>query len=104
MAEHESTERMAITDEGDHEYLVEVRGRPGEAESRAQTRVRVPTELLEQLPRAGGDTEAVVAATVDWLLERQQAADLPPFLDLDDVVAGYDGFLDGLRARLARSG
>jgi hypothetical protein len=43
----------------------------------------------------------VVTATAALLTERQLAADLPPVVDLDDVVAAYDDYLGELGDRLS---
>jgi hypothetical protein len=38
-----------------------------------------------------------------FLLDRQHADELPDTLDLDDVIAVYDDFLEDMRRRLATS-
>ncbi|NUO58731.1 MAG: hypothetical protein HOV78_18875 [Hamadaea sp.] len=75
--------------------------------------VRIPFEddSVEILVRASADAVArvapdgvpavrVVEATIDYLLTRQRPDDLPPQLDLEDVVPAYEGFEGELRRRL----
>jgi hypothetical protein len=39
--------------------------------------------------------------TAAYLIERQSADELPGRLDLDDVLAAYDGYVEDLRDRLS---
>jgi hypothetical protein len=48
------------------------------------------------------DEIRVVEATAAYLIERQRADDLPSTLDLDEVAAAYDDYIDDIRMRLAR--
>ncbi|WP_354637274.1 hypothetical protein [Kitasatospora camelliae] len=41
--------------------------------------------------------------TAEFLAERQPVVDLPPMVDLDDVVACYDDYLERLEQRTAAS-
>jgi hypothetical protein len=45
------------------------------------------------------DEQRIVRAAADFLLERQSADELPEKIDLDEVVAAYDGFIDDMRER-----
>lgn len=83
---------------GDHEYLVAVVSGAQSAESRFRATADVMTEL-----GAGDDAEQrVVRESAAFLLDHQPLTDLPPMIDLEDVAAAYDGYLDDLRLRLAR--
>ncbi|MCP2323088.1 hypothetical protein HDA40_001595 [Hamadaea flava] len=46
------------------------------------------------------DGTRVVTATVEYLLARQRPDDLPPQLDIEDVLAAYDDFEGEIRRRL----
>lgn len=50
--------------------------------------------------REEADEQRVVRAAADFLLERQSADELPGKIDLVDVVAAYDGFIDNMRERV----
>ncbi|WP_042402190.1 hypothetical protein [Streptacidiphilus carbonis] len=82
-----------IEPQGDHEYLVRL--------DDAETRIQVTPDVLRRISAAVTDEPRVVDLTVQWLLERQSAADLPPMLDLDDIAAGYPDFVPDLDRRLA---
>ena len=84
---------MEIEPQGDHEYLARFDG--------TETRVRVTPDVLRKVSAAVTDETRVVEFTVHWLLDRQQAADLPPMLDLDDIAAAYDDYIDTLDQQLA---
>ena len=91
--------QLKIEPQGDHEYLVRI-DVPG-AEDATATRVRATSDVLRLLSAPDDDEARVVEHTVQWLLERQPAADLPQLIDLDDVAAGYDDYLEGLAHRLS---
>ncbi|MFC1415845.1 hypothetical protein [Streptacidiphilus cavernicola] len=78
---------------GDHEYLVRL--------DDGQTRVRVTPDVLRRTSAAVTDEAQVVDLALQWLLERQSAADLPQMIDLDDIAAGYPDFVTDLAQRLA---
>jgi hypothetical protein len=81
---------------GDHDYLV----RLGSAPSRVESRFRADPGVLENLGAGPDDERRVVAATADFLAERQDTADLPAMIDLFDVASAYEDFTDELRRRL----
>ena len=80
---------MEIEPQGDHEYLARFDG--------TETRVRVTPDVLRKVSAAVTDETRVVEFTVHWLLDRQQAADLPPMLDLDDTADPIEDYLAALR-------
>lgn len=84
----------------EHTYLV--RGR--QDDEPVEVRVVVDPLVVERLGAGPGDDEAVVAATITFLLEHQRLDELPPQLDLEDVDAAYDGFAEHLRTHLAAPG
>ncbi|MEU6970581.1 hypothetical protein AB0A71_23135 [Kitasatospora aureofaciens] len=83
---------------GDHEYLVSF-PTGGEA---VFSRFQASEATLAQLSQARADEKQIVAETAAYLSERQQTADLPPMIDLDDVAAAYgDDYLEELGRRLS---
>lgn len=87
---------IQIQAQGDHEYLVRPEG--------VDTLVRVTPDVLRRVSAAVTDEATVVEQSVRWLLERQDAQDLPPLIDLDDIAAAYPDFVDDLDHRLAGGG
>lgn len=92
--------RFAVDPQGDHEYLVRDTEGPADAEG---WRVRVSPEVLDDAGAGGADEERAVRDTLGWLLERQPIGDLPLYIDLDDVAAGYPDFVADLGRRLNAS-
>ncbi|PWI40978.1 hypothetical protein [Streptomyces sp. ICBB 8177] len=81
---------------GGHEYLVRVHHRSEVVESRFQATDRVMADL-----KAGArDERRVIEATMDFLREKKSADELPQLVDLDDVAASYDDYVDAVRAKL----
>jgi hypothetical protein len=87
----------AVEDLGEHAFLVRFPG----GEEPVESRILGSAEVLAQLGLPDVDELRVVRATAEFLVERQLAIDLPAVIDLDDVVAGYDDYLDDVRLRLA---
>jgi hypothetical protein len=81
---------------GGHEYLIRVRTEAQVVESRFQA-----TEgVLEDLHVNDKDEGRLIEATLDFLATRQSVASLPQLVDLDDIAASYDDYLDDLRRRM----
>jgi len=77
---------------GDHEYLVRIT-----VDDIVTLRVYADPEMVAHI----GAAEAhIVAATIAYLTDRQQPDELPTDLDLQDVAAAYDDYVDRLRADL----
>jgi hypothetical protein len=85
-----------IEDLGDHRFLVSVAAGDGLVE----VQLDVDPAVLERIGLAVPDERRIVSAAMDFLLERQQADDLPSRVDLDEVAAVYDGFVDDIRGRI----
>jgi hypothetical protein len=81
---------------GDHRYLVSVQ----QGDDVIEIRIRATPDLVLRLALEETDEARIINATAAYLLARQHAAVLPPFLDLDDVAAAYAGFEDDLRTQL----
>ena len=77
---------VEIVTHGDGEYEVNIRG--GDAATSH-------TLLLDAAQSASGgrlaDDEATARATIAYLLEHQAAGDLPQLIDLEEVLAAYEG-------------
>nr|WP_240563028.1 hypothetical protein [Mycobacterium sp. IS-1264] len=83
---------------GDHEYLVRV----DQGEELVAIRMRATPEVVARIAGPDADETRVVAATIAYLIARQCPEDLPEQLDLDDIVAAYDGYLDELHDQICR--
>ncbi|MEP7161430.1 MAG: hypothetical protein ABI746_10050 [Dermatophilaceae bacterium] len=81
-----TSHRIQIEPLGGHDHLVSVTG--GEAD--VEFTVRAMPSSLEALGFEAAREHDVVAATVDFLIRRQGAEDLPGFVDLDDACAAYE--------------
>ncbi len=82
---------------GGHDHLVSVTG--GEAD--VEFTVRAMPASLDALGFPAAREPDVVAATVDFLIRRQGAEDLPGFVDLDDACAAYEDLPSELARRLS---
>ncbi|WP_369139121.1 hypothetical protein [Modestobacter versicolor] len=83
---------IEIDAQGDNTYLVV---QPSELED-VRTYVTVTPEALDRL--GADDEEDVVRRTVVFLRRHQEVADFPEVIDLDDVIAGYDDYLEAMAA------
>lgn len=81
---------------GDHHYLVRVR----EGEDTVGIRVHASPAVVRRIAAVDTDETRIVEATVAYLIQRQRADDLPGDLDLDDVAAAYDGYIDDIHVQL----
>lgn len=74
--------------QGDHEYVVRLRGAAEDAESW----FRVTPGVLDELGVPEEDEEAVVRRTVEFLSRHQEVADFPRMVELEDVLASYEDY------------
>jgi len=81
---------------GEHRFLVRAR----QGDDIVEIRIRTSPAVLAQLTVDEADEARLVEATVEYLVARQRADDLPEQLDVDDVLAAYDDFEDEVRRRL----
>jgi hypothetical protein len=81
---------IEIDAQGDNTYLVV---QPSELED-VRTLVTVSPEMMDRL--GADDEEDVVRRTVLFLRRHQEVADFPEVIDLEDVVAGYDDYLEAM--------
>jgi len=89
---------QAVQEMGPHEYLV----RLIEGGDVFEIRLHASHDVLTRISSTGTDERQIVEATVSYLIARQRADDLPGTLDLEDVAAAYDGYLDAIRDQVAQ--
>ena len=80
---------FTIEAQGDHEYVVTLQADAEVVESW----FRVTPELLEELGARPDEEERVVRQTVEVLGRHQEAVDFPRIVELEDVIATYDGYV-----------
>jgi hypothetical protein len=78
---------------GDHDYLVRIQ----QGEDTVVLRVHADPAVVE---RIADEEQRVVEATAVYLIARQSADELPEQVDLDDVAAAYDGYVEDLQRQL----
>lgn len=84
---------------GDHHYAITVR----QGEDLVQISLHADPATVALIAVDQLDERRLVEETLQYLIRRQRADDLPPALDLADVAAGYDTWIDEMR-RTVRSG
>jgi hypothetical protein len=83
---------------GEHRFLLTSR----DSDELVEIQVYADPAVVKRIGLEGVDEQRVIRAAADFLLERQRADELPGKVDLDDVVAAYDGFIDDMRERVSR--
>jgi hypothetical protein len=83
---------------GEHRFLLTSR----DSDELVEVQVYADPAVVKRIGLEGVDEQRVIRAAADFLLERQRADELPGKVDLDDVVAAYDGFIDDMRERVSR--
>jgi hypothetical protein len=83
-------DEIEIDAQGENSYLVV---QPSELED-VRTYVTVTPEVMDRL--GTDDEEDVVRRTVLFLRRHQEVADFPEVIDLEDVIAGYDDYLESM--------
>lgn len=82
---------VEIEQHGSGRYAVQARSFTGP--------VRFELVIPDQHDLTGlGNDPATARAVIDFLLARQDAADLPPEVDIDAVLAAYPDAVEGIRA------
>lgn len=89
-----SVDEPTLESLGDHDYLV----RFPQNDDTVVLHMYADPAVVEQI---ADDEQRVVEATAAYLIERQSADDLPEQIDLDEVAAAYDGYIDDLHRQLA---
>jgi len=80
---------IAIDAQGEHQYVVRLQ----DGEDVAETWFNITPEVLDRVLAQGGDEEGVVRRTAEFLAERQDVADFPGIVELEDVIASYDDYV-----------
>ena len=86
------TEPVTIESQGDHEYLIRLRGE-GEV---VESWFRVDPEALGRMHLGDVDEATLVRRTVDFLLQHQSVPDFPSVVELEDVIASYDNYVTAM--------
>ncbi|MPQ98821.1 hypothetical protein GB931_13005 [Modestobacter sp. I12A-02628] len=79
-----------IESQGDHQYVVRLEDQ-GET---VETWFRLTPEALDKLGADDEDEEDLVRRTVTFLSKHQDVADFPDTVEIEDVIASYDDYLD----------
>ena len=88
-----SVDQPAVEALGDHDYLVRLQ----QGEDTVVLRVHADPAVVE---RIADEEQRVVEATAAYLIARQSVDELPEQVDLDDVAAAYDGYVEDLQRQL----
>ena len=88
-----SVDQPALEALGDHDYLVRLQ----QGEGTVVLRVHADPAVVE---RIADEEQRVVEATAAYLIARQSVDELPEQVDLDDVAAAYDGYVEDLQRQL----
>lgn len=91
-------DKLRMESLAEHRFLLTC----SEADELVEIQVYAEPSVVERIGLDGVDEQRIVRATADFLLERQRADELPGKIDLDEVVAAYDGFIDDIQRRIGR--
>ncbi|MGY1809270.1 hypothetical protein ACI8AF_18040 [Blastococcus sp. SYSU D00669] len=86
---------VEIEPQGEHEYLVHLTS----GEEVSESWFDVSPDVLRELGVPPAQEAGLVQRTVEFLLQHQEVADFPQLVELEDVLAGYDGYRDAVRSR-----
>jgi len=81
---------IEIDAQGENSYLVV---QPSELED-VRTVFTVTPEAMDRL--GADDEEDVIRRTVLFLRKHQEIADFPEVIDIEEVIAGYDDYLEAM--------
>ena len=81
-----------IETQGDHQYVVRLQ----DDDEAAESWFTITADLMERLRKDGEDEEHFVRRTAEFLVQRQGVADFPDIVDLEDVIATYDDYVEYL--------
>jgi hypothetical protein len=85
---------------GGHHYAITV----GEGEELVQITLYADPATVALIATDQLDERRLVEETLRYLVHRQRADDLPPALDLADVAAGYETWIEEMRAQSSAAG
>jgi hypothetical protein len=81
---------IEIESQGEHQYVVRLR----DGDDVCETWFNISPTVLDQVRVHGEDEERVVRRTAEFLVTRQSVADFPDIVELEDVIATYDDYID----------
>jgi hypothetical protein len=81
-----------IDTQGEHQYVVQLR----DDDEVIESWFNITPSILERLRKGGEDEEHFVRRTAEFLVQRQGVADFPDIVDLEDVIATYDDYIEYL--------
>jgi len=90
---HVGGKQFDIEADGEHAYLIRVH----DVDDEITIELRLGEDAARDLDVDGRREGQVAAATVRYLLTRQEAFDLPSELDIEDIVAAYPDFTEVIR-------
>lgn len=73
----------------------------GDDRGTVESRFKATAEVVDMMNVPETDEKRVVVETVVFLAEHQDLVDLPQMVDLDDVAAAYDDYVDEVGRRLS---
>lgn len=90
-------DRAQIEAVGGHRYEITLR----EGEDLVQISLHADPATVALIATDPLDERRLVEETLRYLVRRQRADDLPPSLDLADVAAGYDTWIEEMRTQMS---
>jgi hypothetical protein len=84
------TTSIEIETQGEYQYVVRLR----DEDEACETWFNITPAALDQVRVGGEDEERVVERTAEFLVARQGVADFPDIVELEDVIATYDDFIE----------
>jgi hypothetical protein len=81
-----------IETQGEHQYVVQLR----DDDEVAEAWFTITPSILDRLRRGDEDEEHFVRRTAEFLVQHQGVADFPGIVDLEDVLATYDDYVEFL--------
>lgn len=82
----------------EHVYLVHVH----DPDDKIVIKLRLGEDVARDLDVVSVHEDQVAAATVRFLLSRQEAFDLPSELEFEDIIAAYADFVEVIRGEVGR--
>ena len=81
---------IEIETQGEHQYVVRLR----DDDEVCETWFNITPALLDHVRVNDEDEERVVRRTAEFLVAHQSVADFPDIVELEDVIATYDDFIE----------
>ena len=78
-----------IETQGGHRYVVRLR----DGDDLCESWFNLTPSVLDDLGVGEEDEERAVRRTAEFLVDRQEVADFPDIVELEDVIATYDDYV-----------